>query len=113
MGRVFPCGTRRGRVDRRLSVGGHSARARIMLALLVGLASGCLSVRGNLRAVEADALYRSGQLSAPALDRVIERRGIRTVINLRGPTPAESWYREERDRCDAQGVAHCDFDWSI
>ena len=88
------------------------ARAFTVLALLVGLGSGCLCVRANLRAVEPNAFYRSGQLSPAALQRIVKRRGIRTVINLRGATPHESWYREERDRCAALGIAHHDFSWS-
>ncbi len=50
---------------------------------------------GNFHVVESGALYRSGQLSAQRLNAVITQYGIRTIINLRGAFPGESWYDDE------------------
>src|SRR5262249_43595562 len=58
----------------------------------------------NLRVVEDGVLYRSGQLSRAALERVINDYGIRTVVSLRGfehgdgpapDYPEELWCRKE------------------
>jgi protein tyrosine phosphatase (PTP) superfamily phosphohydrolase (DUF442 family) len=51
----------------------------------------------NINTVQEHVLYRSRQLSPAALDAVIKRFGIRTVINLRGEHPDFAWWRDERD----------------
>lgn len=47
-------------------------------------------------------------MSGPELERVIERHAIRSVINLRGSHPGESWYDSERAVTDRLGVVHHD-----
>jgi hypothetical protein len=47
-------------------------------------------------------------MSASALNRTLRERGIRTVINLRGPNPDAGWYREELAATLAQGATHVD-----
>jgi protein tyrosine phosphatase (PTP) superfamily phosphohydrolase (DUF442 family) len=39
--------------------------------------------RRNFRVVEANVLYRSGQLTLAGLEKVIKDRGVRTIVNLR------------------------------
>lgn len=51
---------------------------------------------GNLGVVEPARIYRSRQLDAGTLTRVIRDKGIRTVLNLRGPNPSADWYPAER-----------------
>jgi len=41
-------------------------------------------------------VYRSAQLDAGTLGRLIDSKGIRTVLNLRGPNPEADWYQTER-----------------
>jgi protein tyrosine/serine phosphatase len=82
-------------------------------AVLVLLASGCALLNGNLRVVEPGAYYRSGQMDGRLLDITIRRHGIKTVINLRGASPDESWYRDEIAVCEARAVAHYDLKWSM
>ncbi|ADV63982.1 hypothetical protein Isop_3424 [Isosphaera pallida ATCC 43644] len=69
------------------------------LMLLAGLAvAGFVGWRvaiGNFAVIEPGELYRSAQLSAAQLDRVIADHGIRAVLNLRGHNPDEPWYRNE------------------
>ena len=72
---------------------------------------GCVNPATNFRVVEKDTLYRSGQMSPRQLRRAIQRHELGAVINLRGSTPAEEWYVEERAVCREQGVAHHDFGW--
>ncbi len=62
----------------------------------------------NFRVVEDGKLYRSGQMTLPALQRTIEEYGIRTVISLRyaerdGDKPAD-WREEEF--CLGHGVRY-------
>lgn len=57
--------------------------------------------------VEGEA-YRSGQPTAEELESVVERYGIKTVINLRGSNPSETWWIQERDTCVRRNIALVD-----
>ena len=50
---------------------------------------------GNFHTVLPGRVYRCGQLSGKALEQVITEKHIRTVVNLRGYSPALPWYLEE------------------
>lgn len=62
----------------------------------------------NVRVVEDGVLYRSGQLSPAALDRVIHDYGIRTVVTLRTVRDPAKPYPDEWERgvCEARGLKH-------
>jgi protein tyrosine phosphatase (PTP) superfamily phosphohydrolase (DUF442 family) len=62
----------------------------------------------NFHEVLPGQLYRSGQLSASHLRAHMERNGLRTVINLRGPNPSEAWYCEEIAAARGGGMVHID-----
>jgi protein tyrosine phosphatase (PTP) superfamily phosphohydrolase (DUF442 family) len=65
----------------------------------------------NIHCVIPGELYRSGQLPAPVLRWFVQAKGIRTVINLRGTMPYQSWYQHERT---AVAAAHAQlFDSTI
>ncbi len=49
----------------------------------------------NIHTVVPGELYRSGQLSGKELERLVRRHGVRTVINLRGYSQADDWFRTE------------------
>lgn len=79
---------------------------------------------GNVRAVVPGRVYRSGQLTGGSfqamtarwagnsLDSVLESSRIRTVINLRGGSEADAWYRAERAICARLGVTYIDVPFS-
>jgi hypothetical protein len=58
--------------------------------------------------VEEGVLYRGGQPDARALAYIIRRYKIRTVVNLRGPSPQEDWWHIERQVCQKHGVRMVD-----
>ncbi len=70
-----------------------------MSLLLIGLATGLpVAYRrstGNFGTVEPGRFYRSAQLDADGLRRVIREHTVKTVLNLRGPNPEQAWYRDE------------------
>jgi protein tyrosine phosphatase (PTP) superfamily phosphohydrolase (DUF442 family) len=72
-----------------------TAASLVALTILIGLAVVYRRSTGNLGTVEDGRVYRSAQLSPEALREVIARRGVKTVLNLRGPNPSEAWYRDE------------------
>jgi protein tyrosine/serine phosphatase len=87
---------------------------KLLGACLLGLAgfAGHLVVQqnsGNLHSVVPGVLYRSGQLSADALEQVVRTDRIRSVLNLRGAAPGEDWYEAEIAASEAAGIVHADF----
>lgn len=58
----------------------------------------------NFRVVADGILYRSGQLTPEGLDRIIQERGIRTVVSLRkNHERSDGW---EEAFCAERGVRH-------
>lgn len=80
--------------------------------LIVLLSSGCAHMDDNFRPVEKDAFYRSAQMRGGRLGEAIRDHGIATVVNLRGESD-EAWHAEEKAVCDAFGIQHVDFKWSM
>lgn len=67
-----------------------------------------LTTLRNFRVVEDGVLYRSGQLSPAALDRVLNEYGIKTVITLRTTRDPNAPYPDawEARVCAARGLRH-------
>lgn len=51
--------------------------------------------RSNFHQVVRGKLYRCGQLSPSVLDGRLRIHRIRSIVNLRGPNPKQSWYESE------------------
>jgi protein tyrosine/serine phosphatase len=66
---------------------------------------------GNFGIVIPGRVYRSAQPSA-SLAKAIREFGIKTVLNLRGSNPDQSWYRPEREATIASGATLVDFPMS-
>lgn len=82
------------------------------VALVIGGYAVYLIAQNNLHAVPSGQLFRSGQMSAETLTRVIREHGIKTVINLRGDNPGKDWYDTETNTTQKLGVQHFDFSLS-
>ncbi|MFO0947754.1 MAG: tyrosine-protein phosphatase, partial [Planctomycetota bacterium] len=67
----------------------------LLLAVLVLGVVAFLLLRQNFHVVVPGTVYRSAQPSATTLRRLHEDYGIRSVINLRGTWPGESWFDQE------------------
>jgi protein tyrosine/serine phosphatase len=97
---------------RMLAVYRPSRRAFLLFCLLaLALASAANFVwktLDNFHEVLPGVLYRSAQLSASSLDAHARLNGLRTIINLRGPNPAERWYRDELTVSQRDGLIHID-----
>lgn len=71
----------------------------------------------NLRVVEDGVLYRSGQMSRAAFERVCRERGIGTVVKLReaNDDKDQSLDQAQQQYCESHGIAFHRFpqaDWS-
>lgn len=73
----------------------------------------CSIFNDNLRPVERQTFYRSGQMGRAKLSAVIGHYGIKTVVNLRGEQPDERWYQREVQACAENGIQHYDLKWSM
>jgi hypothetical protein len=62
----------------------------------------------NFAVLQPGQIYRSGQMSARALEETVRTYQIKTVLNLRGPNPEQAWYREEVASTLAAGATQID-----
>ena len=80
-----------------------------VLAVVAGAGwASLLQQSGNLHAVLEGEVYRSAQPSAAQLEEWTAAHGIRSVLNLRGPSDAD-WYRAERQTAARLTLQHADF----
>ncbi|MEW6747158.1 MAG: tyrosine-protein phosphatase [Planctomycetota bacterium] len=95
---------------------GASARWRraswSWLARSLLLASIVLPACRNFAVVEEGRVYRSAQPDAGDIRDLQQTRGIKSVLNLRGESPDEDWYVEEKAACEALGIALYSSRWS-
>lgn len=52
-------------------------------------------------------------MSGVELGAVANWYGIKSVVNLRGASPDEFWYRSEIAACERNGVVHHDLSWTM
>ena len=62
----------------------------------------------NFAVLQPGRIYRSGQMSPGALLRTLREHQVKTVLNLRGPNPRDSWYRDEVATTLAAGATQID-----
>lgn len=79
-----------------------------VLLLVGGLFLGVQQLVGNFHTVVPGQLYRSAQLDAGQIAEMQKTYGIKTIINLRGPSSAR-WYTQEVAEAERLGVNHIDF----
>jgi protein tyrosine phosphatase (PTP) superfamily phosphohydrolase (DUF442 family) len=86
----------------------------VSLPLVIGLAAFVIYAvaNHNLHTVSPGLVYRSGQMDAAALNRIITERGIKTIINLRGSSTNNDWYQVETNTATQLGTRHYDFSLS-
>jgi len=58
--------------------------------------------------VREGILYRGGQPTGQALEHIIARYKIKTVVNVRGSYPQQDWWQVERDTCRKHGLRMVD-----
>lgn len=73
---------------------------------------GHIYLAGNIHEVIPGKLYRGAQPSARSLESLIDRYGIRTVLNVRGCCYPDAWYLAEAEVCERRGVQLHDVSFS-
>jgi len=84
----------------------------LVFTLFTGLAVGAyalhLIAHHNFHTVSAGRVYRSAQMDAATLSDAIREHGIKTILNLRGGTADDAWYRAETNTATQLGVQYFD-----
>src|SRR5437667_4250284 len=62
-------------------------------------------IGANLHTVVPGRVYRGAQPSSKNIEALVQRYGIRTVVNLRGCCTPLDWYWEEARACQEMGIA--------
>jgi protein tyrosine/serine phosphatase len=83
--------------------------AALVASVLLGGYVAEILIHHNFHEVSPGKVYRSSQMSSSVLSDIVQRWGIRTVVNLRGASPDQSWYRQETNVLGNLGVSHEDF----
>jgi protein tyrosine phosphatase (PTP) superfamily phosphohydrolase (DUF442 family) len=76
-------------------------------AILVG-AVAMWATGGNFHAVIPGQFYRSAQIKPERLEDVVNRYGIKTIINVRGTNVEHLWYQDQQEALRRLGVAFHD-----
>jgi protein tyrosine phosphatase (PTP) superfamily phosphohydrolase (DUF442 family) len=82
--------------------------AGVLIAIVIAYV-GVTAMTGNFHTVAEGEVYRSAQPSPAALERYVREHGVKTVINLRGANPADTWYQDEVAASRRLGLRHIDF----
>jgi protein tyrosine/serine phosphatase len=81
----------------------------LLAAALVASYAGIVRYLGNIHVVVTGKLYRSAQLDRAQFESVIGEYGIKSILNLRGNSPGESWYEDEMAVSNARGVKYFNY----
>lgn len=82
--------------------------AGFALGLFAALVALHVLLRDNVREVQPGRVYRAAQMKPERLAEFIDRRGIRTVVNLRGYCGDFDWYRGECTATHDAGISQED-----
>jgi len=83
----------------------------VLIGALLAYTGYTIFYNANFRTIVSGEAYRSGQMDAAQLSRVIQEYGVKSIINLRG-TDAPALYQGERETAKRLGVQHHDFSLS-
>lgn len=83
----------------------------VLIGALLAYDGYTIFYNANFRTIVSGEAYRSGQMDAAQLSRVIQEYGINSIINLRG-TDAPALYQGEMETAKRLGVQHYDFSLS-
>jgi protein tyrosine phosphatase (PTP) superfamily phosphohydrolase (DUF442 family) len=80
----------------------------VCVALIIGVFVLQMVFSHNFHVVSAGQMYRSAQLNAATLTRIVQQNGIKSILNLRGPA-MDDWYGIETNTAQQLGVVHYDY----
>jgi len=81
----------------------------LLIAASIASYFGIIRYTGNVHVVEEGKLYRSAQLDRNQFEQIIAKYGIKSILNLRGADPGQSWYENEISISKTLEVKHFDY----
>lgn len=80
--------------------------ATVLLLLSLSLTSQAASIFDNIHEIDSGKMIRSAQLTSAALEQMIQSKGIKTIINLRGESPGNDWFDGEAAVAQKYNILH-------
>lgn len=78
----------------------------LVIGVLCGGWAYRLHVTGNIHELEPGMVYRSAQLSAADISKLIKEKHIKAVLNLRGDNSGSAWYDSEVNTVQQNGAQY-------
>lgn len=80
----------------------------LFIAMALGGYALYLVATENFHTVVAGQIYRSGQMNEEQFSQVIQKYGIKSILNLRGENPTTAWHQAELAAATNYHVVHYD-----
>jgi protein tyrosine/serine phosphatase len=79
------------------------------MGVCIGMYAAYLGMIDNFHEVVPGELYRSAQPNGEQIKHYAEAHGVRSILNLRGPSEGKPWYEEEVAASKEAGITHISF----
>ncbi|MDX2438972.1 MAG: tyrosine-protein phosphatase, partial [Desulfobacterales bacterium] len=86
-----------------------AGRCIIAVVIILGIIFSYFYAFGNFHAVVEERVYRSAQLSEKKLQKIIAKKKLKTIINLRGENEGKNWYAMEKKVAEDNDIQHYSF----
>jgi len=86
-----------------------AGRCLIAVGIIMGIIFYYFYAFGNFHEVVEERIYRSAQLSENKLKRIIAKKKLKTIINLRGKNEEKKWYAMEKKITEDNGIQYYSF----
>ncbi len=79
----------------------------VLIVVVLAVARiGYVKVQGNFYPITEGVAYRSAQLDPVSLAYYVKKYGIRSVVNLRGESLGDKWWKDEKGACERLGLSY-------
>ncbi|MCP4369895.1 MAG: dual specificity protein phosphatase family protein [Deltaproteobacteria bacterium] len=86
-----------------------AGRCLIAVGIIIGIAFYYFYAFDNFHAVVEERVYRSAQLSENKLQKIVVKKKIKTIINLRGKSEGKKWYAMEKKIAEDNNIQYYSF----
>jgi len=86
-----------------------AGRCLIAVGIIMGIIFYYFYAFNNFHEVVEKRIYRSAQLSEKKLKRIIVKKKLKSIINLRGKTEGKKWYEMEKKIAEDNGIQYYSF----
>ena len=83
-------------------------RAMIVFCGMIAIPALTIWTHSGFHTIEPGKVYGCSQLTAAGFEQRVTEYKIRSIINLRGPSPNSEWYKQEKAAAARLGITHID-----